>query len=80
MISSFWERQVRLQSASVDQHLIDIKGYTGELTAKHIAVNLPMNLKWAVAGRSEAKLKQLVSECQTLKPDRTLPGSYFIQV
>ncbi|EOO01751.1 putative saccharopine dehydrogenase protein [Phaeoacremonium minimum UCRPA7] len=32
-----------------------------------------MNLKWAVAGRSEAKLKQLVSECQTLKPDRTLP-------
>lgn len=49
-------------------------GYTGKLTAEHIATHLPSNLKWAVAGRSEAKLREVVAECETLNPDRVPPG------
>ncbi|KAK7911268.1 saccharopine dehydrogenase [Apiospora marii] len=48
-------------------------GYTGFMTAEHIAERLPTNLKWAVAGRSEEKLKRVVSECQKLNPDRVKP-------
>ncbi|KAK8066597.1 hypothetical protein PG997_013344 [Apiospora hydei] len=48
-------------------------GYTGFMTAEHIAERLPTDLKWAVAGRSEEKLKRVVSECQKLNPDRVQP-------
>ncbi|GAM42900.1 hypothetical protein TCE0_044r17284 [Talaromyces pinophilus] len=49
-------------------------GYSGQLTAEHITVNLPSNLKWAVAGRSADKLKQLVSRCKDLNPHRVQPA------
>ncbi|KAK6833542.1 hypothetical protein PG990_001665 [Apiospora arundinis] len=48
-------------------------GYTGFMTAEHIAERLPTNLKWAVAGRSEEKLKRVVAECQKLNPNRVQP-------
>ena len=44
------------------------------MTAEHIAERLPTDLKWAVAGRSEEKLKRVVSECQKLNPNRIQPG------
>ncbi|KAF7554257.1 hypothetical protein G7046_g6863 [Stylonectria norvegica] len=49
-------------------------GYTGKWTAEYIATNLPTDLKWAVAGRSESKLQAVVDECKLLNPDRILPG------
>lgn len=44
------------------------------MTAEHIAANLPTDLKWAVAGRSEEKLKNVVAECRRINADRVQPG------
>ncbi|KAK3616758.1 hypothetical protein LTR56_025750 [Elasticomyces elasticus] len=49
-------------------------GYTGKYTAEHIASSLPTDFRWAVAGRSESKLRQLVDQLRSLNPDRTQPG------
>jgi short subunit dehydrogenase-like uncharacterized protein len=51
-------------------------GYTGKLTAEHIATHLPTNLRWAIAGRSESKLIDLAAGCRALNPDRSQPGMY----
>ncbi|ORY69591.1 Saccharopine dehydrogenase-domain-containing protein [Pseudomassariella vexata] len=48
-------------------------GYTGLMTAEHISSQFPTDTKWAVAGRSEEKLKKVVSECKALNPDRVQP-------
>lgn len=49
-------------------------GYTGTYTAEHITTHLPTDFKWAVAGRSEGKLKQLVDDLRLLNSDRQQPG------
>ena len=49
-------------------------GYTGKYTAEHITTSLPTDLKWAIAGRSEAKLNKLLPELKSLNPDRLQPG------
>ncbi|TWU76689.1 hypothetical protein ED733_001038 [Metarhizium rileyi] len=49
-------------------------GYTGRLTAEHVAKALPSNLKWAVAGRSESKLQGIVSDCKKINSDRLPPS------
>jgi hypothetical protein len=49
-------------------------GYTGLLTAEHITSHFPADLKWAVAGRSAEKLKEVVSQCNGLRPDRVPPS------
>ncbi|KAF4630834.1 hypothetical protein G7Y89_g7299 [Cudoniella acicularis] len=49
-------------------------GFTGKLTAEYIATGLPTDLKWAIAGRSQAKLEAVAAECKTLNPDRTQPA------
>ena len=51
-------------------------GFTGKFTAEHISSHLPTDLKWAVAGRSESKLKSLVDELKSLNPDRLAPGNW----
>lgn len=51
-------------------------GYTGQLTAEHIASNLATNIKWAVAGRSESKLQAIVEDCKQHNADRPPPGEY----
>lgn len=48
-------------------------GYTGALTAEHIARNFPTNIKWAVAGRSQGKLQAVVEKCKRINPDRPAP-------
>jgi len=53
-------------------------GYTGKLTAEHITTNLPSDLKWALAGRSESKLEAVAAECKTLNPDRIQPGKQLL--
>jgi short subunit dehydrogenase-like uncharacterized protein len=54
-------------------------GYTGKLTAEHITTELPTDLKWALAGRSESKLKVVAAECKTLSPDRVQPGQFALK-
>jgi len=48
-------------------------GYTGKLTAEHIAKNLPTDLKWAVAGRNHQKLSAVVDSIKSLNADRIPP-------
>ncbi|KAL1839283.1 hypothetical protein VTJ49DRAFT_1683 [Mycothermus thermophilus] len=49
-------------------------GYTGKYTAHYITTHLPTNLRWAIAGRSQAKLEAVVAECAKLNPDRLPPA------
>ena len=55
-------------------------GYTGKYTAQHITSHLPTDFKWAVAGRSESKLKHLVDELKPLNADRLQPGVEVAQL
>lgn len=49
-------------------------GYTGKYTAEHITTNLPTDLKWAIAGRSESKLRQLLPDLKAINADRPEPA------
>lgn len=55
-------------------------GYTGKYTCEHIASHLPTDFRWAVAGRSEAKLKQVAEELKSLNADRIQPGIEVAQL
>lgn len=44
------------------------------MTAEHVAARLPADLKWALAGRSADKLKEVVSKCKALNANRIQPG------
>ena len=54
--------------------LLGANGYTGRVTAEHIAMHLPTDLRWAIAGRSESKLSDLAQKLKALNPDRVQPG------
>jgi short subunit dehydrogenase-like uncharacterized protein len=54
--------------------LLGATGFTGRFTAEHITQHLPTDLKWAIAGRSSAKLATLAGELKNLNPDRLQPG------
>ncbi|KAF2972795.1 hypothetical protein GQX73_g807 [Xylaria multiplex] len=60
-----------------DLLLVGATGHTGSLTAQHIVRHFPPNLRWVLAGRSEAKLQRL-RESLPLNP--TGIGSPNIQV
>jgi short subunit dehydrogenase-like uncharacterized protein len=63
-------------STSIRQYdliLLGATGYTGKLTAEHINEFLPVDLKWAVAGRSAAKLESLIEKLKSLNPKRLPP-------
>ncbi|KAL5351373.1 hypothetical protein ACLOAV_003230 [Pseudogymnoascus australis] len=49
-------------------------GHTGGWTAKHIARSYPTDVKWAIAGRSESKLKAIAESCAKINPDRVQPS------
>jgi short subunit dehydrogenase-like uncharacterized protein len=53
--------------------LLGATGYTGKLCAEHITKHLPTNLKWAIAGRSVDKLKDVVNDLMKLNADRKQP-------
>ncbi|KAJ5155790.1 Saccharopine dehydrogenase-domain-containing protein [Penicillium capsulatum] len=46
-----------------DLILLGATGYTGKLTAQYIFKSLPLDLKWAIAGRNKPKLQEV---CQGL--------------
>ncbi|KAM0251642.1 hypothetical protein ACHAQJ_008102 [Trichoderma viride] len=56
-----------------DLIVLGATGYTGMLTAQHIATTFSNDLKWAVAGRSAEKLQQVVSDCAVWEPIRIQP-------
>lgn len=49
-------------------------GYTGKLTAQYIFESLPLNLKWAIAGRNEQKLKEVAEPLEPLHLSRQAVG------
>ncbi len=49
-------------------------GYTGKLTAEYITTSLPTDLRWALAGRSVAKLEAVAEEVKGFNPDRIQPS------
>jgi short subunit dehydrogenase-like uncharacterized protein len=55
--------------------LIGATGYTGAITAEHIAEHLPTSLKWAIAGRSIGKLDALSAKLKRVALDRLQPGT-----
>ncbi|KAI0601629.1 Saccharopine dehydrogenase-domain-containing protein [Biscogniauxia sp. FL1348] len=61
-------------SRKYDLVLVGATGYTGTLTAEHIALHLPTNLRWALAARSAAKLEALAARLKELNPDRLQPA------
>lgn len=64
----------------LDIVLLGATGYTGKWTAEYITSNLPTNIKWAVAGRSESKLKSLVDELKSLNSTRSPPSIIATQL
>jgi short subunit dehydrogenase-like uncharacterized protein len=48
--------------------LFGATGFTGELTAAYLAQHAPADLRWALAGRSQAKLEQVRSRLAELDP------------
>ncbi|KUJ21405.1 uncharacterized protein LY89DRAFT_681909 [Mollisia scopiformis] len=60
--------------------LVGATGYTGSLTAEHIAQHLPTNLKWAVAGRSQEKLGVLTTRLRGLAIDRLQPTIEIVNI
>ncbi|EMF13192.1 uncharacterized protein SEPMUDRAFT_148566 [Sphaerulina musiva SO2202] len=55
-------------------------GYTGKYTAEHVARQLPTDLKWAIAGRTESKLRAVADELRVAYPDRVQPGIEISQL
>jgi N-acetyl-gamma-glutamylphosphate reductase len=54
--------------------LLGATGYTGNLTAEYIQEHVAIDLRWAIAGRNEKKLKEIAEELKALNPDRVQPG------
>jgi short subunit dehydrogenase-like uncharacterized protein len=61
-----------------DMVLLGPTGYTGRFCAQHIVKNLPTNLKWAIAGRSQKKMEPIAQELKELNQDRVQPGIYLL--
>ena len=59
---------------SYDLIVLGATGYTGKLCAEHITTSLPIDLNWAIAGRSEAKLSALKEDLKKLNIDRPQVG------
>ncbi len=59
-----------MSNPEFDIILLGATGYTGTITAEHIASNFPTTLKWAIAGRSLPGLETLEAQLKTLNPDR----------
>ena len=65
-----------VQSRLYDLIVLGATGYTGKLCAEYISTNLPTNLKWAIAGRSEKKLLAIKDELAIMSTDRLQPGHF----
>lgn len=57
-----------MKEREFDLILFGATGYVGGLTAQYLAENAPDNLKWALAGRNESKLRAVRDEIAESKP------------
>jgi short subunit dehydrogenase-like uncharacterized protein len=57
-----------------DLVLLGATGYTGKLTAQYICKSLPLDLKWAIAGRNREKLQEVARSLVPLNPSRKPAG------
>ncbi|CAI7661811.1 unnamed protein product [Penicillium manginii] len=69
-----------MTSLQYDLVLLGPTGYTGRFCADHIVQNHPTNLKWAIAGRSAAKMDPIAQELRALVPDRVQPDVLEVQL
>uniref|UniRef100_A0A8H7K304 Saccharopine dehydrogenase NADP binding domain-containing protein n=1 Tax=Bionectria ochroleuca TaxID=29856 RepID=A0A8H7K304_BIOOC len=53
--------------------VVGATGFTGTLISTYIAANLPTDLKWAITGRSQARLDKLAAKLREDYPDRVQP-------
>jgi short subunit dehydrogenase-like uncharacterized protein len=56
-------------SRSHDIVVLGATGFTGALTAEYLARNAPSDCRWAIAGRSEAKLAAVRDELAAIDPE-----------
>jgi saccharopine dehydrogenase (NAD+, L-glutamate forming) len=56
-MSAIWHRAGMASERPYDIVLFGATGFTGSLTAEYLAQNAPPGLRWAIAGRSPAKLE-----------------------
>ncbi|KIW17652.1 hypothetical protein PV08_04847 [Exophiala spinifera] len=61
-------------SRQYDIVLLGATGFTAGFVAEYIAMNLPIDLRWAVAGRDTKKLESLRGKLFDLNPGRSKPG------
>jgi short subunit dehydrogenase-like uncharacterized protein len=60
----------RKRNGKVDLTVYGATGYTGDLICEYLAKNVPLNkCNWAIAGRSEKKLKELKEKLCKINPD-----------
>lgn len=62
------------QTYEYDIVVLGANGYTATIATEYIVKNLPINLKWAVSGRSKSKLEALVERLKVIDGDRRPPG------
>ena len=60
-----------------DLILLGATGYTGKLTAQYIFKSLPLDLKWAIAGRNKQKLQEVANSLKPLNPSRQPVGKLW---
>ena len=56
------------QSRAYDVVVLGATGFTGALTAAYLAEHAPAGLRWALAGRNQAKLEQVRTELVAIDP------------
>jgi short subunit dehydrogenase-like uncharacterized protein len=66
---------MKSETTQFDFVLLGPTGYTGKLCAEHVVRHSPTDLKWALAGRSVAKIETVARELHALNPDRSHPGT-----
>ncbi|PHH88456.1 hypothetical protein CDD83_7508 [Cordyceps sp. RAO-2017] len=64
---------LKQHSRTYDVVILGATGYTGRLTAEQLAASPAVDLKWALAGRSEAKLQAIAEECSRANPHMSKP-------
>ena len=60
-----------------DLILLGATGYTGKLTAQYIFKSLPLDLKWAIAGRNKQKLQEVADSLKPLNSSRQPVGKLW---
>ncbi|RPA76604.1 hypothetical protein BJ508DRAFT_379373 [Ascobolus immersus RN42] len=63
-----------LAERPIDIILLGATGFTGQIIAKHLALNAPLSLKWSISGRSTTKLAALFSSLKAEPAAVNLPS------